>query len=225
MSPSVDPPSEVGGRPAISRGFLVVALSVLTLVFLLALAVPAWLRARQVSSMSSGVSYLQTLVAAEEAWRVNAQGDGRTKTYWTADVYGLSQHVGPSGRPDERISIRMARTDRFPAKGPPYAAPPPPVPEPSYGCFFEALDRDEDGNPYALDADGDGRAWENASKFGFRAVPELYGTTGLTIFQVNETGVIFGRDLGYGAELNPPRGSWEGGADPAKADPPWRRVQ
>ena len=126
----------------------------------------------------------------------------------------LPQPVGGGFRPRPgRVSGRTLRRVRSPLN-----------PIAFHGYYFEALLKDENGNPYASDEDGDGNIWENSSKFGFRAIPAIYGVSGVHTFQINEAGVLYGRDLNSGAESRPSQGNWEGGEDPSAADPPWRIV-
>ena len=148
----------------------------------------------------------------EAWWRQNDPDRNRMEDYWTGDMYSLSRKKnGP-----DRISEDLAGADRFPqmAHGGKAIA--------LSGYVYEALVNDEEGKPYAQDVDGDGLIQKNLMKFGFRALPEFYGKTGRLTFQVNQDGTLYSKDLGRGAEANPPQASWEGGGDPTKDG--WKAV-
>ncbi len=143
--------------------------------------------------------------------------------YWVADVFGI-YGIGNPNDPYALISKEIARADRFPLPAetkrgtgfdPLYPDPPPSTPISFNGYLFESLVNDETGNPYQDDPKRN--THHNKSRFGFRAIPAEYGKTGTRTFQVNEKGVVYAKDLGSGAEKNPPRGNWEGGAEPEKA--------
>ena len=179
---------------------------------ILYLALPTCVIPSSYSNETSARGALKDLLRAEAVWRQNdMDGDGK-QDYWAIDLAGLCRVTGGP----ELIPAGLAAADRFPelAGGGTPATPGKPVA--FHGYLYEALVSDENGKPYAAEAGKDGKPRMNEKKFGFRATPEKYGETGVSTYQVNEEGVIYVKDLGHGAEANPPRASWEGGADPTK---------
>ncbi len=194
-------------------------------------------RSRIAANETRAIGVLRSLVSNQAFWmQSDADGNG-VRDYWTGDVFGMYGLRGPKGIPVRSIPLDVARADLHPA-GPGmrrvagavrimttlrtlYAVEPPEVPVPFEGYFFEALGRDHEGIYYA-GADGSGR---NPGRFGFRAVPAVYGTTGVNVYMVNEDGVIYGRDEERGAEADPPRADWPYRVtDPTTAPGPWRVV-
>ena len=195
-----------------------------------AIAIPALVRARMAAGETVAIGSMRSLMAAEAVWRQNDTDGNGIPDYWTADVYGLYACADSAGQPMKTVDAALANADRFPSSDPGvsgrrpyYTAPPQPRPLAKSGFLFEALGKDPQGKPYALDGDGDGKACENPEKFGFRASRETPGAGGGRIYQMSEEGVIYWREGGRHAM--PFRANWEGGEDPTAAMPSWRVVQ
>ena len=181
--------------------------------FALYVSIPSNVHSRIPGNEMSAMGSLKRLVTTEALWQQNDMDGNGKQDCWAIDVAGLGRAPGHP----EPIPRELAAADRCPDRT---AGAVPSSPAPCRGYFFEALINDENGKPYAAEADKDGKTRMNVKKFGFRATPEKYGETGFMTYQVNEEGVIYAKDLGHGAEANPPRASWEGGADPTKSG--WR---
>ena len=179
---------------------------------ILYLALPTCVIPRSYSNETSARGALKDLLRAEAVWQHNdVDGNGKP-AYWTIDLAGLRTARDVA----EQIPAGLAAADRFPELSGGGTPATPGKPVAFHGYFYEALVSDENGKPYAAEAGKDGKPRMNEKKFGFRATPEKYGETGVSTYQVNEEGVIYAKDPGHGAEANPPRASWEGGADPTK---------
>ena len=205
--------------------FLAIILGFMTLVLL-----PSILRPRRGgwANETAAIGTLRTILSTESAWRQNdMDGDG-IADFWVADVWGLYACADGAGNPTKAVDIAVGKSDVSPLNfSPPgprpfHAVAPPPAPVAKSGYLVEALQFDEDGRPFAQDLNGDGKACENPARFGFRVTPEVYGTTGVNTYIVNEEGVIYGRDLGWSAVGTP--AAWPG-KDPTTAREPWRVVQ
>ncbi len=218
----------------VEEGFTLIELMIVTAIIAIiaAIAIPSLLRSRISANETSAVGSLRNLTTAQGAWRQgDLDGNGKSD-YWTVDVYGLSQCADGAGNPMKVIDVAIGKSDRFPSAVPGAAAPrpyyvavAPAAPVAKSGYVLEALVNDETGAPYAQDGgDADAKACENTARFGFLAMPEVYASTGVSVYQVNEAGVIYGRDAATGASTAPPQANWEGGADPSSAAPAWRVV-
>ncbi len=168
---------------------------------------------------AAAVAALKTLTRVE----MFLKSQNSAGLYHTGDIC-LMCRPEISWAPEDPVVVEsLAEADRFPDRSTGRALPRPGPPVARHGYFFEALVSDEDGKPYAaVAADRDGKPRLNAKKFGFRATPEIHGKTGRMTFQVNQEGTVYSKDLGHGAEADPPRASWEGGVDPIKDG--WKAV-
>ncbi len=233
-APTVRPPEPAPAppRPAPKNGtswlawmFLAIVLGFVTIILL-----PAFTRSHRGgwANETAAIGTLRTILSTEAAWRQTDMDGNGGEDFWVADVWGLYACADEHGKPIKAVDVAVGRSDVAPLNfSPPgprpfHAVAPPPAPVAKCGYFVEVLQFDEDGSPYAQDLNGDGKACENKSKFGFRVTPQAYGTTGINTYIVNEEGVIYGRDLGRSAVGMP--AVWPG-VDPTTAREPWRVVQ
>ena len=122
---------------------------------------------------------LKTLASAEASFRMNDTDGNGVKDYWTGDICGLWRY-------DRLISRELAEADSSPLE------PLVDKPVPYHGYFFKTLQRDlQNKITYNSDTDDSGRKVHNSSRFGFCAYPVEYGSTGNTIFIINENNTIF----------------------------------
>lgn len=140
--------------------------------------------------------------------------------YWVADVSGLYRVLNVAGNEIRKIDTPVALADARPIApiahyvGTPLAV----TPTPKAGYFFRAMERDENGTPYAKEKMGDGKTVAlNRDKFAFCAYPATYLQTGRYTFIVNEKGTVWRKDLSGLPLLQWPD------EDPARDE--WKKIQ
>lgn len=209
-------------RPAAAALTLVqVLLIALVLAVVAAIAIPSYLRARQLGAETSVLSDLKHLSSTQRVWReADLDGNG-VQDYWTYDVAGLWGLPGQDGTPVAQISPAMARADaagsgRYPGLGPP---------GPHGGFLFTMMATqaaDDGGGTYQanrgkVSRGGVNYAWAaHPSKFAICAYPSSYGEGDARQHIVDERGIIWARDTGSASPtlVFPSK-------DPTSASPPW----
>jgi len=216
-----------------NAGFTLIEIMLVTMIIaiLIAIAIPDLLRSRIAANETSAVGALRSISSAQASWRQTDADRNTISDYWTADVSGLyriERLPAGSGRGLAAIDEAFAAADDakegggaalagavVPGAGV-TAASLLALPRTSgrSGYLFQAM------APYETDPDGNGQAWTNLGQYGFQARPEIYDSSGLNTFIVNEAGVIFGQDFGNNLAGN--AAAWPG-PNPAAAG--WRVVQ
>lgn len=141
---------------------------------------------------NSAKAALKQLVSTQGVWRMTDSDRNGAQDYWTGDVAGFYYMTDASKAPLKYIDISMALADRGNVEK--YSKEMPSAQKSGY--WLRVLRLDVEGNPYSQDADEDGTANTNPSKYGFCAYPAEYGVGGLKTYIVNEEGVIYEKDLG-----------------------------
>ena len=153
-------------------------------------------RARIQANEERANAALKQLVSTEGVWRQTDSDRNGAQDYWTLDLAGFYGKTDAAGDTYKYIDVNLARADakgagRYKIRG---------EPADKAGYRFSVMETDENGRPYALDEDGDGKSETNPSKYAFCAYPRAYGETGKHTFIVNEEGVVYAKDLGPGAK-------------------------
>ncbi|MBI3269522.1 MAG: DUF2950 family protein [Planctomycetes bacterium] len=226
-----------------ARGFTLIELMIVVAIIAIiaAIAIPSLLRARISANETSAVGTLRSIVTSESTWRQNDTDRNTISDYWSVDVSGFYRtETAPagSGVGVAVLDVAVAQADDGKvAAGAATAGAAIPGAGVSAaglialartsaksGYFYRAMTKDLAGALYAPtgagDPDGNGQAFTNNGEFGFQARPEVYNSTGVNTFIVNEAGVIYGRDFGNAIVAN---GDVWPAANPASAG--WRVVQ
>ena len=208
--------------PAAAALTLVQALLIaLVVAVVAAIAIPSYLRARQLGAETSVLSDLKLLSSAQQVWRgMDLDGNG-AQDYWTYDVAGLWGLPGQDGAAIAQISPAIARADaagsgRYPGLG---------TPGPHAGFFFTIMATqaaDDGGGTYQanrgkVNRGGMEYAWAtHPSRFAICAYPSIYGEGDARQHILDERGIIWARDTGSASPtlVFPSK-------DPTSASPPW----
>lgn len=113
---------------------------------------------------------MKQIASTERYWLDNDCDGNGVKDYWAADVAGFYGVLDKDGKPLKLVDKNLAAADSAPSAT--YAGLTTGQPQDSY--LFAAMQKDETGQPYRLDADGDGKATTNPSRFGFCLYPAVY---------------------------------------------------
>lgn len=184
------PPSRGKGR---LWGWLVIGGALLIVAFL---AVPSLLHNLGMSSGSGEsaiVAMLKTVGTAEQTWRLNDLDGNGIQDYWTLDAAGMACLPDGAGNPRQHISMDLARADA--GSGGRYLDRLG-QPLPKSGYFLRAVVQDADGEPLAVDTDGDGKATSNTDHFAFCGYPDEYGEDARFTFLLTDDGALWRKDLG-----------------------------
>lgn len=174
-----------------------------TIAIIAAIAIPNLLTSRISVNETIAISGLRTLVSVETIWRQMDTDENGEQDYWTYDVSCFYRMYRPNTTTKaEMIDISLAKADANPARDNAFASgkiepwsETVPTPIPKAGYLYQALKYDEEGIPYHQNLVDEVPA-TNDYKFGFIAVPTVYGTNGVRIFIVNEAGTIYATDPG-----------------------------
>lgn len=166
-----------------------------------AIAIPNLLQGRISANEASAVASLKVMTNAEAVWlQQDADGNG-IKDYWTYDVSGLHRMLRADGSTKcEFISIDLAKADAAPADDNTFGSnrlsqQPDAVVMPKTGYRFQAMTWDENGQPYNQEM-VDNIPAGNYNKFAFVAYPDMYGTSGVNTYIVNQEGTVYATDCG-----------------------------
>ena len=171
---------------------------ILILVAIGAFAIPMLFSSKITRCGNTPAVSLKSLSATQATWYTSDTDRNGVKDYWMADISGFYRVLNAGGNPVANIDISFAKSDYNPVAA---GAGTPTVdvavvtvantPQPKSGYYFAAFINDENGKPYRQDLNGDGSAYENASKYAFMCFPEKYGSTGMMSFIISEAGTIY----------------------------------
>ncbi|MBI3096821.1 MAG: DUF2950 family protein [Planctomycetes bacterium] len=220
-----------GGEATARRGFslstLLLLIGFACLWFPLAMGAPMGCR-RHPANETSAVAALKQVVSTQSTWRQTDSDGNGIQDYWTLDVAGFYGMRDASGATLNFIDVNFAKADGRPRVTFNGQSP---TPVAKSGYLFYAMKWDETGAAYNVNyvptqrnaTFPQGRPACNPYKFGFCAVPAVYGQTGIRTFIVSEEGVLYGVD----SECNAPVLRWPG-VDPTACTVKgryWRVVQ
>ena len=159
------------------------------------IAIPSLLRSRIAANETSAVGSLKQLTSHEASWRQTDADRNGLKDNWCLDVASFRFMLNTDGDQVNYIDAAFAKADASPQITTQATSG-------KSGYVFQSLTTDEDGAVYAINtfvpAVGGiaaATACCNNFKFGFTARPEVYGTTGVNTFIVNEDGQIYQKDF------------------------------
>ena len=156
---------------------------------------------------NSAIASLKDLCSTEAVWRQQDVDGNGIKDYWTYDVSCFNRMYRADGTTKINfIDISFARADAsraeddvfgFPAIEPWSTGPTQLLSAPKSGYWFQVMELDESGGPYNQNEIGENKIpATNNTKFAFVAYPDVYGSTGINIFIMNEAGTIYQTDPG-----------------------------
>lgn len=135
--------------------------------------------------------------------RFNPQRDPSTNgvvhEFWRADVAGLYYSKDDHGQPRKLIDPRTAAADAHPTiRGADVSQ----EPEARFGYLLRQIELPEGG-------------WADKTRFAVVAYPEVYPTTGRFTYVMNQSGIVYRKDLGRGGgvdryPMNLVGESWDG---------------
>ena len=169
---------------------------------------------------SSAIASLKLLATAEALWLQQDPDGNGIKDYWTYDISCFNRtYRADNATKIAFIAMDLARADVNTAEAGDFGTIPAiedwiDIPlSPKSGYYFQAMELDENGEPYNQVEVGDTKIKAaNRTKFGFVAYPAEHGKTGRRTFIVNEQGTIYVIDVNpdvYGVALQ-----WPGSDDP-----------
>ena len=197
------------------KGFTLVELMIVIAIIaiIIAIAIPNLLSGRISANETSAIGTLKQFTSTEAIWLQQGPDGNGIKDYWTYDVSGLHRTL----RADALTKVAFIPLDI--AQADPrsqYAQDPFGVGhnmfdgdwtlgttriQPKSGYWFTVLDLDNlAGNPYNVNeiVPGDPATLGcNHNKYGFMSIPDVYGSSGVRSFIVNEAGTIYAVDSGY----------------------------
>lgn len=173
---------------------LKVVLIIALLLVLAAVFVPSLGPHTKAHNEAVAMGVLRQMSSHQKFFReLDADGNGK-QDYWTADMAGFYALPNKEGGMMKYIYVELAKADAAPLRDA-YSWTPPEQPEPYAGYYFKAMLYDETGTLYRQDADGDGKKYTNPSKYAYCAYPVRYGKTGFRTGIINETGILYVRDM------------------------------
>lgn len=199
------------------KGFTLVELMIVIAIIaiIVAIAIPNLLSGRISANETSAIGTLKQFTSTEAIWLQQGPDGNGIKDYWTYDVSGLHRTL----RADNLTKVAYIPLDV--AQADPrsqYAEDPFGVGvnmfdgdwtlgttriQPKSGYWFTVLDlEDLGGASYNINeiVPGDPATLGcNHNRYGFIAAPDVYGSSGVRSFIVNEAGTIYASDTGFNA--------------------------
>jgi prepilin-type N-terminal cleavage/methylation domain-containing protein len=216
-------------------GFTLIELMIVVAIIAIiaAIAIPSLLKSRISANETSAIGSLRTFLSVESTWRQGDIDGNGNSDFWTGDVAGLYRVADGAGNPVAMVAVDIAKADNAPLTTP-TAAPRPYLTADvrpagaavaKSGYLYQAMTTDENGNAYQDTAivDVNGNSYYNSASFAFQANPEVYNSTGVNTFIVNQAGTIYRFDQG----TNTAWLTWPG-TDPSQVaapNGPWSTVQ
>ena len=198
-------------------GLILSGLSMITAPFIIVMVasnvlVDSRITPRIYANEASAVASLEFLYSYESKWKQqDADGNG-IKDYWTYDISCFNRMYRADGTTKVGIiDISLARADGNRATDNIFGTSPAIEPwstgptqlsfTTKSGYDFQAMKLDENGNSYNQNEVGENKIKAtNDSKFAFVAYPEIYCTSGVHVFIINEKGNVYSTDLGTDSE-------------------------
>lgn len=160
---------------------------------------------------ASAIAVLKVLEMQEKSWCQNDTDGNGIKDYWTLDVSTFYRLYRNDGRTKLKlIDIPPARADSaaYSRNNPtPFNlgnesgldledwSHPDVTQRAKSGYYFQAMLLDEDGIPYNQNTVGKNQVKAcNSTKYAFVAYPQVYPTSGINTFIINEKGIIYQTD-------------------------------
>lgn len=159
---------------------------------------------------NSAVSGLRLLTSAEAVWRQQDCDGNGINDYWTYDISCLHRAYRKDNSTKVAfIAIDLARADMAPASmtggiipfgNPQIESWTNVTTAPKSGYRFQAMVTDAKGLPYNQNPVGPNKLLAtNSGKYAFIAYPDVYATSGINTFIINEAGIIYANDTGSDA--------------------------
>lgn len=195
------------------QGFTLIELMIVVAIIAIiaAIAIPNLLTSRMSANEVSATSGLKTLVSTEAVWyQQDSDGNGR-KDYWTYDVGTLHRYFrADKATKVAAIDMAFAKADFLPQDmgGATFGAG---ISEdwsgfaitqtPKSGYYFRSMGDDLTVGGSGLSSNEvGGVAACNSGAFSFMAAPDVYGSTGVNSFIVNQAGTVYRVDVGSAAD-------------------------
>jgi hypothetical protein len=193
----------------LKSGLIVIGL--ILLLFIVGVIFDTGCPTKGAANEASAITVLKVLEMQEKSWcQGDTDGNG-IKDYWTLDVSTFYRLYRNDGRTKLKlIDISLARADSaaYSRNNPtPFNfgnesgldledwSHPDVTPTAKSGYRFQAMLLDENGLPYNKNPIGkNGIKACNSTKFAFVAYPQVYPTSGINTFIINEKGIIYQTD-------------------------------
>ena len=215
-----------------NQGFTLIELMIVIAIIAIiaAIAIPNLLTGRISANENSAAASLRLLTNAESMW-VQQDPDGNAlKDYWTYDISCIHRMFRADNTNKVAfIPIDLAKADAasaditggvLPFGGLQIEAWTTVLTGPKSGYLFRAITLDAPGGTnYRVNTIGSNIIPAcNNNSYGFMAIPDVYGTSGVNSLIVNESGTVYANDTGLSAD--PWKTTTTGGLDWPGVNPP-----